>query len=451
MRLINLGILEAIMEKYDKKIWGWMFYDWAAQPYNTLLITFIFAPYFTSTVVGDPVIGQSLWGIMTAIVGVTLAVLGPIFGAISDTIGRRKPWLIIFSIFYIVGAFGIWWAIPGMYSVTWIMILFGIGMLGMEFSQIFVNSMLPQMSTKHNLGRISGNGWALGYVGGLLSLFVVLLFLAENKDGETMLGNPPLFNLDVKSREGTRSVGPLTALWYIIFMVPFFLWVPDEKIKIQTGAIFKAMRELGATIKRLPKNISFASYLVSSMFYRDALLGIYTFGGIYASGVLGWSIIQIGIFGIISVFAAAIFTYLGGFADKKYGPKPVIILCVLILIIVCTLIVGTSRHQFFNATLMEGSTLPDNLFLICGVCIGGAGGALQSASRTMLVLQADENRMAEAFGLYAFSGRATSWMAPSLIASVTFFTQDQRLGILPVIILFLIGLLPLIWVKTHEN
>ena len=439
------------MKKYNKKIWGWMFYDWAAQPYNTLLITFIFAPYFTSSVVGDPVVGQSLWGMMTAIVGVTLAVLGPIFGAIADTTGRHKPWLIIFSILYVVGAFGIWWAIPGMYSVTWIMILFGIGMLGMELSQVFVNSMLPQISTNYNLGRISGNGWALGYVGGLLSLFVVLLFLAENKAGETMLGNPPLFNLDVESREGTRSVGPLTAIWYIIFMVPFFLWVPDGKIKIQTGVICKAMKELGATIKRLPKNISFASYLVSSMFYRDALLGIYTFGGIYASGVLGWSIIQIGIFGIISGFAAAIFTYLGGFADKKYGPKLVIILCVLILIIVCTLIVGTSRHQFFNAVLTEGSTLPDNLFLICGVCIGGAGGALQSASRTMLVLQADDNRMTEAFGLYALSGRATSWMAPSLIASVTFFTQNQRMGILPVIILFLIGLFPLIWVKTHET
>ncbi len=451
MWFINLGILEAIMEKYNKEIWGWMSYDWAAQPYNTLLITFIFAPYFTSTVVGDQVMGQSLWGMMTAIVGVTLAVLGPIFGAIADTTGRHKPWLIIFSILYVVGAFGIWWAIPGMYSVTWIMILFGIGMLGMELSQVFVNSMLPQISTNYNLGRISGNGWALGYVGGLLSLFVVLLFLAENKAGETMLGNPPLFNLDVESREGTRSVGPLTAIWYIIFMVPFFLWVPDGKIKIQTGVICKAMKELGATIKRLPKNISFASYLVSSMFYRDALLGIYTFGGIYASGVLGWSIIQIGIFGIISGFAAAIFTYLGGFADKKYGPKLVIILCVLILIIVCTLIVGTSRHQFFNAVLTEGSTLPDNLFLICGVCIGGAGGALQSASRTMLVLQADDNRMTEAFGLYALSGRATSWMAPSLIASVTFFTQNQRMGILPVIILFLIGLFPLIWVKTHET
>ncbi len=185
------------MEKYNKEIWGWMSYDWAAQPYNTLLITFIFAPYFTSTVVGDQVMGQSLWGMMTAIVGVTLAVLGPIFGAIADTTGRHKPWLIIFSILYVVGAFGIWWAIPGMYSVTWIMILFGIGMLGMELSQVFVNSMLPQISTNYNLGRISGNGWALGYVGGLLSLFVVLLFLAENKAGETMLGNPPLFNLDV--------------------------------------------------------------------------------------------------------------------------------------------------------------------------------------------------------------------------------------------------------------
>jgi UMF1 family MFS transporter len=195
--------------------------------------------------------------------------------------------------------------------------------------------MLPDMGETKDLGRIGGNAWALGYVGGLILLFVMLLLLAENGEGKTLLGNPPLFGLDAAAREGTRSVGPLTALWYILFMIPFFLWVPDTKKKVTTsGAIGRAFSDLWATLKRLPENLSFASYLVSSMFYRDALLGVYAFGGIYASGVLEWSIVQIGIFGIISGVAAAVFTYLGGFADKAYGPKCVITLSVLVLIIV---------------------------------------------------------------------------------------------------------------------
>ena len=231
-------------------------------------------------------------------------------------------------------------------------------------------------------------------------------------------------------------------------MIPFFICISENKIKKTSSKILQtALKDLYASIRNLPKNISLTSYLISSMFYRDALLGIYAFGGIYASGVLGWSITQIGIFGIISGIAAAIFTYIGGFADKFYGPKWVIISCISILIIVCILIAGTSRDAFFMIRLSKISSLPDNLFLICGVAIGAAGGALQSASRTMLILQSDKNRMTETFGLYALSGRATSWMAPALIAYVTYVTQNQSLGVLPVVILFIVGLIPLVWVK----
>ncbi|MDC1446323.1 MFS transporter, partial [Amylibacter sp.] len=159
------------MAKYDKKVWAWMLYDWAAQPYSTLLITFIFAPYFASVVVGDPILGQSLWGVMTAFVGLLLAILGPILGAISDTSSSKKPWMIFFSFLYVLGALSIWWAAPGMESFLGILVLFGIGMLGMELSQIFVNSMLPDVCDKKDIGRVSGNGWALGYLGGLLLLF----------------------------------------------------------------------------------------------------------------------------------------------------------------------------------------------------------------------------------------------------------------------------------------
>ncbi|MDA9999500.1 MFS transporter [Amylibacter sp.] len=437
------------MAKYDKKVWSWMLYDWAAQPYSTLLITFIFAPYFTSVVVGDPILGQSLWGMMTAVVGLSLAVLGPVLGAISDTSGLRKMWMAFFSFLYVLGAYSMWWAFPGAESFTVILVLFGIGMLGMELSQIFVNSMLSEICSEKDIGRVSGNGWSLGYVGGLLLLFITLLFFAENNVGLTLLGYPPVFGLDASVREGTRAVGPLTAIWYVLFMIPFFLFIPENKLKTSKNVTVSALRSLWKSIKKLPSNISLSSYLVSSMFYRDALVGIYSFGGIYASGVLGWSITQIGIFGIISGIAAAIFTFLGGFADKFFGPKRVIIFCIFVLILVCILIVGTSRNGFFGISLNEFSPFPDNLFLICGVAIGAAGGALQSASRTMLVLQADKDRMTEAFGLYALSGRATSWMAPALIGFVTYMSQNQQLGILPVVGLFILGLGPLIWVKPN--
>lgn len=439
------------MAKYNKKVWAWMLYDWAAQPYSTLLITFIFAPYFASVVVGDPILGQSLWGVMTAFVGLSLAILGPILGAISDTSSAKKPWMIFFSFLYVFGAWSIWWAVPGMESFLGILVLFGIGMLGMELSQIFVNSMLPDVCDKKDIGRVSGNGWALGYLGGLLLLFITLLFFSENDLGLTLLEKPPLFGLDASLREGTRFVGPLTAIWYVLFMIPFFICISENKIKKTSSKILQtALKDLYASIGNLPKNISLTSYLISSMFYRDALLGIYAFGGIYASGVLGWSITQIGIFGIISGIAAAIFTFLGGFADKFYGPKWVIIFCISVLIIVCTLIAGTSRDAFFMIRLNQISSFPDNLFLICGVAIGAAGGALQSASRTMLILQSDKNRMTETFGLYALSGRATSWMAPALIGYVTYVTQNQSLGVLPVVVLFIVGLIPLVWVKKMK-
>jgi UMF1 family MFS transporter len=253
-------------------------------------------------------------------------------------------------------------------------------------------------------------------------------------------------------REGTRSVGPLTAIWYVVFMVPFFLWVPDAgRVAKTENAVSNALKQLGQTLRTLPQNTSLFAYLGSSMFYRDALNGLYTFGGIYAVGVLGWSVVQVGIFGIVAAITGAIFCWIGGFLDRAYGPKKVIIVCIFVLIFVCVLIVGTSRESFFSAPLSETSTLPDRLFMFCGALIGAAGGIIQATSRTMMIFQADEDRMTEAFGLYALSGRATSFLAPGLVGLFTQLTDSQRLGILPLIVLFLIGLVLLIWVDPKRE
>lgn len=435
-----------------KAIWGWYFYDWAAQPYHTLLVTFIFAPYFTSAVVGDPVEGQVLWGWMMSIVGVILAFGAPILGALADNSGPRKPYILLFSVMYIVGAYALWWALPLSGNVTAILFAFGMGMIGVELSQVFVNAILPSLAGRSVIGRISGNGWAFGYVGGLLSLVLMLLLLAENDEGVTLLGTAPILGLDPEMREGTRSVGPLTAIWYFVFIIPFFLFVPDEaKRESSKGSAYDALRQLIKTIIELPKKISLFAYLGSSMFYRDALNGLYAFGGIYAAGVLGWSVVHIGIFGIVAITTGAIFSWVGGFADAKFGPKKVIVFSILALITVCFLTIGTTRETFFGVVLAEGSTFPDSLFFACGAIIGAAGGTLQAASRTMLVDQAEPDRMTEAFGLYALSGRATAFLAPAMIAIATDLTQNQRLGISPVILLFVIGLVMLFWVRSAEE
>ncbi len=447
-----------------KRIWGWYFFDWASQPYATLLLTFIFGPYFaqiaTAEYMADGLAeeaakaqAQAFWGFGLLVAGLIIAILSPILGAIADGSGRRMIWIWAFSAAYIAGASGLWTLAPDAPVLTQALILFCIGFIGMEFATTFANSLLPSLAPREEIGRISGLGYAFGYLGGLVGLILMLLLFAESGDtGKTLLGNDPAFGLDADAREGTRFVGPFAALWYAIFMIPFFLWVREPKrapgLVRRTEASLNA---LWASVLGLRRRLSLASYLGSSMFYRDALNGLYGFGGIYAAGVLGWTIVQIGVFGIVGVITAGIATWVGGYADRKFGPKPVITTSILILTAVCITLVGMSRDSLFGVPLAAGSNLPDIIFYICGALIGGAGGTIQAASRTLMVRHAEPTREAEAFGLFALSGKATSFLAPALIASVTAATANQQMGFIPLIGLFLLGLVLLAWVKPNGD
>jgi UMF1 family MFS transporter len=433
-----------------KRIWGWFFFDWASQPYNTLLITFIFAPYIKE-LVGDGTTAQSAWGFGIGTAGIVIAVLAPVLGALADTGGNRIRWIWLFSIMYVVGAAGLWYAVPGDFNLILILTFFAIGMIGMEFATTFTNSMLPDLGTPEEIGRISGNGWAFGYVGGLFALVIMLLFFADNATtGRTLIGLEPAFGLDPDTREGTRFVGPLVAIWFVVFMIPFFLFVREPKgQKAPKGAVKLALNDLKSTLRHLPQDRSLFAFLGSAMFYRDALNGMYAFGGIYAAGVLGWSVQNVGIFGIIAIIAGALAAWLGGMADSRFGPKPVIVACILALTAVGVAIVLISRESMFGVPLPEGSALPDIAFYVIGAIIGAAGGVIQSASRTMMVRQANPARMTEAFGLYALAGKATSFLAPLLIGVTTYATGSQQLGVSPVIGLFLLGLVLLLWVNPN--
>ena len=441
------------MDQARKRIWGWWAFDWANQPYSTLLLTFIFAPYFASAVAPDPVSGQAMWGWMLTISGLLTAVCAPVLGAIADATGRRGAWIVLWSALYMAGAGALWFAVPGADQATILLVLFAfaLGLVGLEYGIIFTNAVLPSLGPRAALGQISGTGWAIGYLGGLAALVVMLLLLAENDRGVTFLGIAPILGLDPEAREGTRAVGPFTALWYLVFVIPFFLWVRDPAPQVQAarGAVARGLRDLRASLRALPRRRSLFAYLGSSMIYRDALNGIYAFGGIYAAGVLEWTIPQIGAFGILAAAVGALGCWLGGKLDSRLGPKPVIITAIFLLIVVCVIIVGTDRSMVVFVPVVAGSGLPDAVFYLCGALIGVGGGSLQAASRTMLVRQADPARMTEGFGLYALSGKVLSFIAPALIALATTLTESQRLGVVPLIGLFVLGLVLLVWVNPE--
>ena len=432
-----------------RRIWGWFFFDWASQPYSTLLLTFIFAPYINQ-ILGDGTAAQTAWGLGIGAAGVAIALLAPALGAIADTSGTRMRWIVAFSVLYVVGASGTWLARPDDPNLLLVLALFGLGLIGMEFATIFTNSMLPDLGPREDIGRISGDGWAFGYAGGLIALLLVLAFLAEAEGGLTYLGLAPVFGLDPATGEGTRAVGPFTAVWYVVFMLPFFAWVRDPRPAARApGAVRRALSDLRRTLIRVPRQRSLAAYLASSMLYRDALNGMYAFGGLYAAGVLGWTVGDTGIFGILAIVAGGVFAWLGGRADAAYGPKPVITVSIVVLIAVAVTVVFVSRTSVLGLAVTPGSRLPDIVFYAVGAAIGAAGGALQTASRTMMVRQADPDRMTEAFGLYALAGKATSFVAPLSIGAVTWATGSQQAGILPLIVLFLGGLFLLTWVKPE--
>ena len=442
-----------------QRIWGWYFFDWASQPYSTLLLTFTFGPYFSEVASAKFLAGgmdqmaasaaaQAYWTTGQTIAGILIACLAPILGAVADGTGRRMPWIWGFSVLYVMGSWALWYLSPVEPNLFMAMIWFGLGLIGMEFATIFTNSLMPDLAEDEDMGKVSGAGSAWGYLGGIIALILMLLFFNENgATGKTLIGIPPVFGLDAGLREGTRAVGPFTAIWYVVFMVPFFFWVHEgiPKTRVRLG---QSLRELWHLILSLRQRQSLGAHLLSSMLYRDALNALYGVGGIYAAGVLGWSITQIGIFGIIAAISAAIFTWAGGRMDSALGPKPVIVLSMWVLILVCLVVAGMSRSTFFGLSLAEGSSLPDVVFYVCGCGIGAAGGSLQAASRTMMVFHTKPERATEAFGLYALSGKATTFLGTMGIAVFTIVTGSSRLGIaIPLISLFVLGMIILAWVK----
>ena len=429
---------------------SWIFFDWAAQPYFTLITTFVFAPYFTTHVASDPASGQALWGFATAAAGLMIALMSPVLGAIADASGRRKPWIAAFGALLVIGSCLMWFGKPGDASVIPPLLLaYAIATVGVEFATVFNNAMMPSLVPPDQIGRLSGTGWATGYVGGILSLILVLGFLAANPEtGRTLFGFMPLFGLDPVTHQGDRITGPLTGIWFIIFVLPMFLLTPDYPAKHPVRKALRAgLIDLKQTLGELPRRKSLAAFLLANMIYTDGLVSLFAFGGIYAAGTFGWHTLQIGSFGILLAIAGTFGAWLGGKLDDRLGPKRVIAgsMMILLLSIVAILLVDKDSILFIQvAAPAPGGALfsgaAERAYLVLGFLIGAAGGPLQAASRTLLIHMAPKDRVAQYFGLFALTGRVTSFVGPLLIGVVTAVTESQKAGMAVVVVFFVAGL-----------
>jgi UMF1 family MFS transporter len=429
---------------------SWIFFAWAAEPFFTLITTFVFSPYFATHVASDPASGQSLWGFATAAAGLVIALMSPVLGAIADASGRRKPWIAAFGALLVIGSGLMWFGRPGDTSVIpFLLLAYGIATIGVEFAIVFSNSMMPTLVPPDQIGRLSGTGWATGYVGGLLSLILVLGFLAANTEtGRTLFGFIPLFGLDPVRHQGDRITGPLTGIWFIIFALPMFLLTPDYPAKRPAGAALReGLIELKQTLRELPQQKSMAAFLLANMIYTDGLVSLFAFGGIYAAGTFGWDTIRIGTFGIILAIAGTFGAWLGGRLDDSLGPKRVISGSMLILLfaIVAILMVDKDSILFIkvappvpDGALFAGAS--ERAYLFLGCLIGAAGGPLQAASRTLLIRMAPKDRIAQYFGLFALTGKVTSFIGPLLIGVITAVTESQKAGMAVLVLFFVAGL-----------
>ena len=456
--------MNAINEAIDlkKRVRGWMMFDWATQPFFTLGLTFIFGPYF-AVVAAEAFLNngmdkdtaaasaQTIWSWGQAVSGIFVAIIGILAGAYADSTGQRMPWIWAASIVFVICTWLLWYMVPDGSAMWSSLIIFSIAFVAAEFAAVFTNAILPSLGPRQEFGKISGNGMALGYIGGILSLFIMLFFFFDD-GGKTFIGLQPGFGfLDSESREGTRAVGPLISIWFIVFMVPFFMWVKEGKAPNRQGGFSQSMTELKLSLQGMLKRPSLFSFMGAQMFYRDALNGLYAFGGVYAALVLGWGLTQLGVFGIIGGISAAVVTWISGKYDRKLGPRPVIYFHIWVIIIVSLCIIGMSRTSFYGIALPEGSNLPDVIFYICGAAIGGSGGGIYAASRSMMVRHTNKARPTEAFGLFALAGKATAFLAPLLIGLFTYWLNDARLGFSPVVGLFILGMLLLRWVNPEGD
>lgn len=446
---------------------SWALFEWARNPYVLLITIYIYAPYFSNQLVGDPVRGQAYWGDISAIGGALIAILAPFLGAIADLGGRRKPWIIAFTFILAVATYALWFAVPGevMLPLLTTAALIVIANVAFDFTAVFHNAMLPDICAHKRVGGLSGLGLALGNLAGLvILLFMLWAFALPGQVDWGFVPAQPLFGLDQASNEHVRIAAPISAVWLVVFALPLFLFTPDRErsgmsmrdaARAGVGRVVKTVRDL-----RHYRNV--ATYLLARMLYNDGKTAVLVFGGIYAAGTFGWGPLDMLAYGIFLSIFAVFGGVFGGWLDDTFGSRNAILISIggTSIGLIITLLIGpTSIFGIWNFApdavpmLYDGpffNTVPEAIYVTMVIIIAIFITAAYANSRTMLARIAPTTKMTEFFGLYALSGTATAFMAPFVVGQFTRGFDSQAAGMASILIFLAIGLVLMLYVRDER-
>ena len=396
---------------------AWAFYDWANSSYAAIISTFVFPTYFARQVASDPTTGTTLWGNTVGIAGLLVALAAPALGAITDQDGRRKPWIALFTLLCVLATAALWLVRPQLSSVLPAMLLAGLATVASELAVVFYNAMLPSLTHPARLGRWSGWAWGLGYVGGIGCLLLALLGFVQD---------PGWFALPRDEFEHVRATFVLVAVWYAVFSLPLFLFTPDEAARgiRPRQAIRDGLGQLRDSIRRVRAYAAILRFLIARMIFIDGLATIFAFGGVYAAGTFGMNEEQVLLFGIALNVTAGLGAAAFAWIDDWLGSKETILVSLVGLMIPAALLL-------FIKSL--------TLFWLFGMLLGVFVGPAQAAGRSYLAHAAPPVLRNEMFGLFAFSGKATAFAGPLLVAWVTAAFDSQRAGMSVILFLLAIG------------
>ena len=409
---------------------AWSLFDWANSPTPTIVITFIFAPYFARGVVGDETRGLELWSWGMAASALIIALISPLTGAIADAAGRRKPWVGGFTLLTVIATALLWFAAPEPSWTIPVLVLVVLVNIGFETSTVFYNAMLPDLAPPHRMGRLSGWAWGLGYAGGIACLMLALfVFIMPEKAP---------FGLDAVPSGGVRVSALIAAGWLIVFGWPMFVFTPDRpsaRLPVAT-AVSRGWRRLIETGRELSRHKEILRFLVARLLYIDGLNTLFAMGGIYAATAFAMDEESVLIFAICLNVTAGLGAAAFAWLDDWLGSRQTIVIALL-----CLIVCGA------GILIVEEQAM----FWILGTLLGTFIGPVQSASRSLMARMAPPEMTGEMFGFFALSGKVTSFIGPLLVGTVTALSGSARLGMSVIIVLMLAGLAVLMTVKTPAD
>lgn len=431
-----------------KQVFSWALWDWATQPFNTVILTFIFTALYLTTeaflpadiaalgeddparVAAEAGLASGL-GLGSTIAAFAILLLAPVLGQRADAAGRQKLWLGIGTGALILCMFGLWFVEPQP-SLFWLGVaLISAGSVFGEIAAVNSNAMLVGIANPKTVGRISGLGWGFGYLGGIVALIIVVVFYAMDWFGLSADGGLPF-----------RLIAVGCAVWAIVFSIPIFLNVPEPSLgRAERNVGFFASYGLLVRdvigLYRNPETRQTFWFLLSSAVFRDGLGGVFTFGAVIAGQVFHFKFLELVAFGIAANLIAGVSTIIAGRFDDSFGPKR-IILTSLGLMVVAGLAV------FFLAD--AGKVV----FWAGGLILCAFVGPAQAAARSFLARVTPAGREGEIFGLYATTGRAASWMASGAWTVLIALTAQTAFGILGIIVVLIAGFLLLLPVRSPK-